>query len=277
MGFEPNTHIARILIRSSGKVLNIHVNDLERSDIAEKLSSKEIKALYRHIYTDGLAPTTEYCLQDRNEHSWNIYVILVLLLTIFFLSSNIATIKPIYVRAFNVVLTPGTFVYPFTFLIVDLLNEFYGFRLARKAIFYSLMANIAITILLHCSTFLPVMDGWPFNDLYNNFVARLCGILFASTVAFSTSEILNSWVLGKIKMLTRARRLYLRIFLSTFAASVIDSYTFCFLVFYSSMATFTILKMATIQLVLKCIYAAFNVLPAYYVRYLYRKYILHTK
>ncbi|VEI65473.1 conserved hypothetical integral membrane protein [Serratia rubidaea] len=277
MGFEPNTHMARILIRSSGKVLNIHANDLERSEISHSLSAYEIKALYRHIYMDGLAPKTEYQVQDRNDRSWSTYAVFVLALAIFYQFSNLAAIKPVYISYFDIVVTPGTFIYPFTFLVIDLLNEFYGFRLAKRAILYSVASNVVITLLLYLSTKLPVIPGWALNEAYNNFMMQLYVVLFASTMAFITSELSNSWILCKVKAMTNARHLYLRIFLSTFAASIIDSFVFCLLAFYGKMETSVIVKMAIIQMMIKSVYAVLNVFPAYYARFLYRKYILHTE
>ncbi|WP_228457287.1 queuosine precursor transporter [Serratia symbiotica] len=275
LGFEPKTHAARILICTSGKILSIHVNDLERSEIAEKLSSREIKALYRHIYMDKLAPETEYQLKDRSERSWGAYVAFVLALAVFYQFSNIAAIKPVYISHLDIIVTPGTFIYPFTFLIIDLLNEFYGFRLARKAILCSVISNIVITLLLFFSMTLPVIPEWHFNVAYNDFMTQLYVVLLASTMAFITSELSNSWILCKIKAITRSRHLYLRIFLSTFAASIIDSFVFCFLAFYGKMDNSVILKIAMIQIIIKSVYAFLNILPAYYARFLYRKHILH--
>ncbi|WP_261640984.1 queuosine precursor transporter [Erwinia mallotivora] len=277
LGFEPSGNMARILIRSSGKVLTIHAGDLERSEMAEKLSARDIKALYRHIYMDGLAPVSEYDIADRSERSWVTYVVFVLFLAIFYQFSNIAAVKPVFISQLDIVITSGAFVYPFTFLIIDLLNEFYGFRMARKAIVYSVISNVVITVLLYLSTHLPALSAWPLNQAYNDFMSQLYMVLLASTLAFVFSEISNSWILCKIKALTHSRHLYLRIFLSTFAASIIDSFVFCYVAFWGKMENTVIFSMVITQVVIKSCYAVFNVLPAYYARHLYRKYILRTE
>lgn len=276
LGFEPSSHMAKVLICSSGKVLTVHVNELEKSKIAEKFAPHEIKALYRHIYMDNLAPETEYQLTDRHESSWIVYVLFVLLLVILYVVSNIADVRPVYIRSFDLVITPGTFIYPFTFLIIDLLNEFYGFKLAKKAILYSVTSNIIIMLLLYLSTLLPPIDNWPMNLAYSEFMTQLFAVLMASAFSFVLSELSNSWILCKIKALTNARHLYLRIFLSTFAASVIGSFVFCFMAFYGKIETNIILNMVVIQIAIKSIYAVFNILPAYYACYLYKKYILRS-
>lgn len=80
--------------------------------------------------------------------------------------------------------TPGVFVYPLTFLIVDLLNEFYGFKLARRAIYMCVCSNALLLLLLSLSLSLPVLPEWIFNSSYKNLVTQIQSAFIASTLAF---------------------------------------------------------------------------------------------
>lgn len=90
---------------------------------------------------------------------------------------------------------------------------------------------------------------------------------------FLVSENINSYLLCKIKELTNSRYLFLRIFLSTFFAVIIDSFLFCFIAFYGAMQTSDILNMIYVQIAIKVCFAFFNILPAYGARSLFKRYI----
>ncbi|MGH8395844.1 MAG: queuosine precursor transporter, partial [Pseudomonas sp.] len=102
---------------------------------------------------------------------------------------------------------------------------------------------------------------------------QVSSVLIASSVSFLVSENINSYLLCKIKELTNSRYLFLRIFLSTFFAVIIDSFLFCFIAFYGAMQTSDILNMIYVQIAIKVCFAFFNILPAYGARSLFKRYI----
>lgn len=165
LGFENSKSLAVIMVVSTGKVIKIKLGDLLRSEMVDNLNKMEIKDIYRKFYSGGAA-LTAYEINDRHERSWAIYVVLNLLLLILYIFTNVAATKPIYVEKFDLVLTPGVFLYPLTFLIVDLLNESYGLRLAKRAILFAFGSNALIIILLSASTYLPGLPGWKLDVPY---------------------------------------------------------------------------------------------------------------
>lgn len=206
-----------------------------------------------------------------------IYIILNLLLFTFYIFTSIAATKPIYLESLGIIITPGTFLYPLTFLIVDLLNENFGLRLARKAIFFAFASNAMIIILLYGSTFLPGLPGWKLDTPYNDVIIHVSSVLVASSVSFLVSENINSYLLCKIKELTNSRFLFLRIFLSTLFAVIIDSFVFCYIAFYGSMQNNDILNMIYVQIAIKVCFAFFNILPAYGARSLFKRYMTDSQ
>ncbi|HGJ5863949.1 MAG TPA: queuosine precursor transporter [Arsenophonus nasoniae] len=276
LGFIPRSNKAKIMILNSGRIISVKLNEMLHSEIMDDLNRNELSAFYRKLYQSKEYPLTQYDFEDRKQNLWLTYTVFCLLLTIFYVFSNIAAAKPVYIDVFGWIVTPGTFVYPFSFLIIDLLNEFFGFRLARKAIYMAVFSNIIIISLLYTSVSLPTLNNWSFNDSYNHFVIQIFTTLLASSVAFFTSEMINSWVLCKIKELTNTKYLFLRIFISTSVASLFDSFIFCFIAFYGKMQVNDILSMAILQVFIKLFYAFFNVFPAYGTRYLFRKYLVHS-
>lgn len=160
-----------------------------------------------------------------------------------------------------------------TFLIVDLLNESYGLRLARRAIYFAFASNASILILLSITGYLPGLPGWRLNEPYGEVISHVSSALVASSVSFLFSEYVNSYLLCKIKRLTSSRYLFLRVFFSTFFAVIIDSFIFCFIAFYGAMENRDILNIVYVQIAIKMCFAVFNIFPAYGARFLFKKYV----
>jgi uncharacterized integral membrane protein (TIGR00697 family) len=272
LGFENNKSLAVVMVISTGKIVKVKISELVKSAMFDELSRAEIKDVYRKLYSRGVA-NTAYEMTDRHESSWMIYVVLNLLLFTLYIFANIATAKLVYIEKFDVIVTPGVFLYVLTFLIVDILNEFYGLRLARRAILFAFASNAFVIILLSLTSHLPGLPGWEINLHYSEVVGHVSSVLLASSVSFLCSEYVNSYLLYKIKKLTNSRLLFLRVFFSTFFAVIIDSFIFCFIAFYGTMENSAILNIIYIQIVIKMCFAVFNILPAYGARSLFRKYV----
>ncbi|EJM66786.1 putative integral membrane protein [Pseudomonas sp. GM50] len=272
LGFESNKSLAVVMVISTGKILRVKLNELLKSEILDNLSKVEIKDVYRKFYSGGAA-LTAYEVNDRHERSWLTYVVLNLLLFALYIFSNVAATKLVYLERFDVVVTPGVFLYPLTFLIVDLLNESYGFKLARKAILFAFSSNALIIILLSTTSYLPGLPGWKLDAPFSEVMTHVSSVLIASSISFIFSEYFNSYLLCKIKELTNSRFLFLRVFLSTFFAVIVDSFIFCSIAFYGVMPNNEILDIIYVQIAIKMCFAVFNVLPAYGVRHLFRKYV----
>jgi len=273
LGFENSKGLAVIMIVSTGKVTKVKLDDLLKSDVVDNLSRAEIKSIYRKFYSGGEA-LTAYEINDRQEKSWMTYVALNLLLFALYIFTNVAATKLVYIEWLDIIVTPGVFIYPLTFLIVDMLNEFYGLRLARKAILFAFASNALITVLLSATSFLPGLSGWKLDEPYSEVMTHVSSELVASSISFIFSEYVNSYLLNKIKQLTSSRFLFLRVFLSTLFAVIIDSFIFCFIAFSGSMATAEILDIVYVQIAIKMCFAVFNILPAYGARSLFKRYVV---
>ncbi|AMB84401.1 hypothetical protein AWM79_03410 [Pseudomonas agarici] len=271
LGFESGRRFAVIMIISTGKVIKIKLSELLKSEIIDNLSKSEIKNIYRRFYSSEKISTV-YEVNDRHETSWMIYTALNLLLFTLYIFTNLAATKPIYVERLDIIVTPGIFLYPLTFLIVDLLNESYGLKLARRAILLAFAGNALIILLLSASTYLPGLPGWKLDSPYNEIITHVSSVLLASSVSFLFSEYVNSYLLCKIKELTNSRFLFLRVFLSTLFAVIIDSILFSYIAFYGSMQNSDIVSMIYVQVIIKIFFAFFNILPAYGARSLFKKY-----
>jgi uncharacterized integral membrane protein (TIGR00697 family) len=272
LGFENNKNLVIIMVISTGKIIKIKIGEILRSEIIDNLSKPEIKDIYRKYYSGGSA-LTAYEMNDRNERSWMTYVALNLLLFALYIFTNVAATKLVYIEPFDIVVTPGVFIYPLTFLVVDILNEYYGLRLARRAILFAFSSNAFIIILLSTTSYLPGVADWKLDEPYTVVITHVSSVLVASCISFLFSEHVNSYLLCRIKKLTNSRFLFLRVFFSTFFAVIIDSFIFCFIAFYGTMQNSNILNIIYVQIAIKMCFAIFNILPAYGARSLFKRYI----
>lgn len=272
LGFDNHKSRVIVMVVATGKVIKVKLSELISSEVMDNFNPAEVKTIHKKLYSQE-SSVTAYDFKDRHERSWMIYVVLNLLLFTLYIFTSIAATKPVFLEWPGIVVTPGAFLYPLTFLIVDVLNESYGLRLARRAIFFAFVSNALIIAMLSVTTYLPGLADWKLDEPYNQVIGHLSSVLIASLISFLVSEYVNTYLLCKIKELTNSRFLFLRVFLSTFIAVIIDSFLFCFLAFYGVMETSVILDMIVIQILIKVSFAFFNVFPAYGMRALLNKYM----
>ena len=273
IGFNRSDIItAKVMVLATGKHISIGLQDLESSEIADDFNKNELKALYRRFYGDKNT-ITSYDLSDRHERSWYAYLIISVALTVVYILSTVSGVKPILIPVVHFIIPPAIFFYPLSFILVDIINEFYGLRMARRTIFISLISNIFFVTGLWATSLLPGLEEWELNASYSTFVGSIIAVLFASSSAYLVSENINSMILCKIKELTNSRYLFIRVITSNVIASAIDSIIFCTLAFYNVLSIDTIRTMIISQFIIKLIYALIGVGPIYATRALFRKFI----
>jgi queuosine precursor transporter len=128
------------------------------------------------------------------------------------------------------VISVGMIPFPVTFLLTDLLNEFYGKRAARfvtmvgfvMAVFTLVL--LAVAIQLPWAAFTKTADWQGVNQAsFDNVFGGSQRILFASLVAYLLAQFLDIAVFNYLKMKTRNEKLWLRATGSTLFSQLIDT------------------------------------------------------
>ncbi|WP_346826243.1 queuosine precursor transporter [Serratia inhibens] len=273
LGFTHHgTIAANVMVLATGKTITLGLKELADSEISEDLSRHELQALYRKLYSDDKVKTA-YELGDRNERSWQAYLLISVALSVIYIFSTICGVKPIHIPVLDIITPPGVFIYPLTFLLVDILNEFYGLRLARRTIVISFIANLLFVLGLWGTALIPNLPGWEFGATYSGMVSSIVSVLLASSLAYFISENINSYLLCKIKALTHSKYLFLRVITSTVVASAFDSIIFCSIAFYGVLGWDIIKEMILAQFLIKVAYSIIGVGPIYLARSIFRNYI----
>ncbi len=128
----------------------------------------------------------------------------------------------------------GVLFFPVSYVFGDILTEVYGYARSRRVIwagfaalgFASFMASVVVA--------LPPAAFWTHQDAYEIAFGNTWRIVAASMTAYFCGEFVNSYVLAKMKILTRGRWLWTRIIGSTLFGEAVDSSIFYPLAFYGT-------------------------------------------
>lgn len=124
----------------------------------------------------------------------------------------------------------GLFAFPITFLLTDVVNEFYGRKGARFLTFLGLWMAVFAYLILQLAM-RPAADPQSyFQDGEFNKVFGIGGRLFiASLIAYLCGQFLDIYVFQFWKALTESKHLWLRATGSTVASQLVDTFAINFL------------------------------------------------
>lgn len=124
----------------------------------------------------------------------------------------------------------GNIFFPISYIFGDVLTEVYGYARARKVIWAGFLAMLFASIMGWVVIHLPGDPKEPFNTVIQPALETCFGntwrIVVASMIAFWAGDFANSYVLAKMKIMTRGRFLWMRTIGSTIVGSGLDSLIF---------------------------------------------------
>lgn len=126
----------------------------------------------------------------------------------------------------------GVLFFPISYIFNDVLTEVYGYSRSRKVIWAGFGALIFASFMSWFVRKLPPDPNWQYQDAYDVVFGQTPRIVIASITAFWAGEFTNSFVLAKMKLLTRGRFLWTRTIGSTIAGEAVDSLIFYPVAFY---------------------------------------------
>lgn len=155
----------------------------------------------------------------------------------------------------------GNMFFPISYIFGDVLTEVYGYARSRKVIWAGFGAMIFASIMAWVVIHLPAFIN-PNNPeegaratAFNNAVASVFGntwrITIASLIAFWVGDFVNSFVLAKMKVLTKGRMLWTRTIGSTIVGQLCDSLIFYPGAFYDGTNGVTIAKVCVFNWLFK--------------------------
>jgi uncharacterized integral membrane protein (TIGR00697 family) len=140
------------------------------------------------------------------------------------LISNVASSKLVAFGPFT--FDGGTILFPISYIFGDILTEVYGYRKSRQVIWIGFGAALLMSAVFAVVNFLPAAAGWENQDAFNRILGMTPRIVAGSLVAYFAGEFSNSYILAKMKILTRGRWLFSRTIGSTIVGEGVDTVLF---------------------------------------------------
>jgi uncharacterized integral membrane protein (TIGR00697 family) len=126
----------------------------------------------------------------------------------------------------------GILFFPLSYVIGDVLTEVYGYARARRCVWAGFAAMLFMAFMSVVVVALPPDTGWTGQAAYEAVFGQAPRIVLASLCAFWAGELTNSFVLARMKVLTRGRWLWTRTIGSTVVGQGVDSLIFYPLAFW---------------------------------------------
>jgi len=145
------------------------------------------------------------------------------------ITANIIAVKVISLGF--VILPAAIFVFPLSYIFGDVLTEVYGYRWARRVIWLGFICNLLFVIFAWVGQILPPAPFWEGQKAYESILGYTPRLLAASFCGYLVGEFANSFVLAKMKILTRGRWLWSRTIGSTIVGQGLDTLIFITLAF----------------------------------------------
>ena len=170
-------------------------------------------------------PTAHFASTSRS-----LYPVIVGVFVGLLLISNIGAVKLI---EFGPIITDGgAFLFPLVYIAGDILSEVYGFKAARKAILIGFAMSALAALTFFVVQISPPAEAWGNQEAFEAVLGFVPRIVLASIAGYLVGQLLNAWVLVKIKERTQEKALWLRLLGSTAVGEFADTIVFCTIAFY---------------------------------------------
>jgi uncharacterized integral membrane protein (TIGR00697 family) len=121
-------------------------------------------------------------------------------------------------------------IFPISYIFGDILTEVYGYRQARKVIWLGFLCNLIAVFAFWVAGRIPALDSGVQNA-YERILGYTPRLLVASFSAYLVGEFANSFVLAKMKIMTKGRFLWTRTIGSTLVGEGLDATVFIIIAF----------------------------------------------
>ena len=169
-----------------------------------------------------------------NQHRFRYYDLLVHAFVVILLISNLVGQKITAVGPFRI--SGAQLLFPITYIFGDVFTEVYGYGASRRAIWIGFFASALLAVMGLVAVWLPPAPGWDGQAAFARVFEFVPRLVVASLAAFWCGEFANSFVMAKMKLLTKGRYLWTRTVGSTVAGQAVDTVVVMVLAFGGSLS-----------------------------------------
>jgi uncharacterized integral membrane protein (TIGR00697 family) len=136
------------------------------------------------------------------------------------------------------VATTGILAFPLTFLLTDIINEYFGRRTVRVLTFIAIAVNLTLVPVVQAAIAVPAHDfatgeiNQAMQNAYSQAMGQSWAIVVASVCAFAIGQYLDVAIFTVLRRMTGGRMLWLRSQGSTLVSQLIDTFVVLGLAFW---------------------------------------------
>lgn len=167
------------------------------------------------------------------QHQYSLYDIFAVLFVTTLLVSNIVSVKIVSVGWLT--FDAGTVLFPLAYIVGDIITEVYGYRRMRRLIYNGVAALTLMTLTFWVVQLLPADGSWTGQAAFELTLGVVWRLAIGSVVALFVGEIMNAYVMGRMKVASRGRGLWRRMVSSSLAGNALDTVIFSTIAFAGTM------------------------------------------
>ena len=164
---------------------------------------------------------------------YSLYDIFAVLFVTTLLVSNIVSVKIVSVGWLT--FDAGTVLFPLAYIVGDIITEVNGYRRMRRLIYSGVAALMLMTLTFWVVQLLPADSSWTGQAAFESTLGVVWRLAIGSVVALFVGEIMNAYVMGRMKVASRGRGLWRRMIGSSLAGNALDTVIFSTIAFAGTM------------------------------------------
>ena len=165
------------------------------------------------------------------------------------LVSNIVAVKIVSIGNFIV---PGAvFLFPISYIFGDILTEVYGYGKDRRVIWTGMICNLLMAGVFILVGALPSAPFWHNQNAYDAILGLTPRIVGASIIGYFVGEFVNSFVMAKMKLVTKGKMLWSRTIGSTLLGEFFDTLLFITIAFMGILPNSVLITLLITQYLFK--------------------------
>lgn len=138
-------------------------------------------------------------------------------------------------------LTVGVLLWPLEFVMTDIVNEYFGFKIVRRISYIAVGLICYAFLMFYLGIHVPAPSWWIFGkvdqgvpnmqDAFSSIFGQGMWIIVGSICAFLFSQFVDAFIFQKIKKLTHGKYVWLRATGSTLFSQMVDSFIVLYIAF----------------------------------------------
>ncbi|MDR5602404.1 queuosine precursor transporter [Staphylococcus coagulans] len=184
--------------------------------------------------------------------------------------ANIQVLKTVDI--FMISATLGNIMFASIYLATDVLNDIYGRKVAKRAVWLGFSSTLVMIIVMQISLAFQPSDADMAQNALKSIFDVVPRIAFASIIAYIIGQHIDVFIFNVIKRIFKSdRTFFIRAYGSTTLSSIFDTALFVLIAFYGSLPNPVIFEIFITTYLLKLLSTILNVPFGYWAKSLYRK------